>query len=279
MNHLSTSLNVVTLQQPASVPTTSFQAGALPCDRQTWQRAAFSVNTGVNTLVNSGAVLFSTLARLWHATIPADVTHFNESLIQEVIAFENKALLHGYKDADIVLARFCICVAIDEAITHGAWDPETKKNVTPLLLHFHKKEEDNTQVFAIIAQLSAAPQKNIPLLTFIYLCLALGYEGKYRYMADGKEQLIQQRHHLYQLITQSSLPTDLLEISGSKTTPTTPIPSQSTAWSLPRWLAVFAIGFVGLYGLCLWGEYIDNQSLLESSHQLPWPSSLHYNPS
>ena len=277
MNHVLENRNVVPLHQKGN--SSHWQETPLPCHRYTWQRAAFNVNTGVNSLVNSAAVLFSTLARLWHATIPADVNHFNQSLMEEVIAFENKALLHGYKDADIVLARFCICAAIDEAIAYGTWDTETKQNIIPLLLHFHKKEEGNNEVFAIITQLSATPQKNTALLTFLYLCLALGYEGKYRYMADGKEQLIHQRHRLYELITQSSLPTRFLEISGSKTITAKTTTSQWTAWSLPRCLAVFALLYVGIYSLCLWAEYMNNQSLLESSHHLVWPSSLHYNPS
>ena len=277
MNPLLENQNVVPLYQESLFPAAYAQEEALPCHRHTWQRAAFNVNTGVNTLVSSGAVLFSMLTRLWHATIPADVNHFNEALIQEVIAFENKALLYGYKDPDIILARFCICAAIDEAIAYNRWDPETKKNITSLLLYFHNKKEDNNYLFAILSHLSLTPQHNTPLLTFIYFCLALGYEGKYRYIADGKEQLIQQRHHLYGLITQSSLPPHLLEISASETPSASAPPSPpSTPWPLSRWCVVFAIACLALYSLCWWAEYVNNQSLLEASHHLPWPSSLLY---
>ncbi|MHA7840880.1 MAG: type IVB secretion system protein IcmH/DotU [Gammaproteobacteria bacterium] len=275
MNHLFDNRKIVPLHQPAAISANYLQENALPCDRQTWQRAAFSVNTGVNTLVNSAAVLFSTLTRLWHATIPTEISHFNQALIQEVTAFENKALLHGYQETDIILARFCICAAIDEAITHNAWDRESKKKIIPLLLHFHNKKDDDEYVFDIIAQLSLAPQKNKSILTFIYLCLALGYEGKYRYMADGKEQWIQQRHHLYQLITQRTLPSDIIEISGQTLSITESATHQEKAWSLARWCAIFGALYLGLYSLCFWGEYNSNQSVINSAHELSWPTSLH----
>lgn len=243
----------------------------LPNNDSHWESPAFNVNTGINTLVNSGAVLFSLISRLWKTEPPSDIPHFNSSLIREVRAFKNKASLCNYQATVIALASYCICATIDEAIQKGTWD--TKQNIVSLVSHFYKEEEKNYDIFKIISQLSEAFEKNQPLLTFIYFCLALGYEGNYRYMEDGKEQLIQKRHQLYLLIVPSYLLKKTTE--GNEIVSSTMIPSKGTTWSLSKWLLFFTILFTGTYMLCWWIEHKDNQLLIDTIEHLSWPSPLH----
>ncbi|XQU08257.1 DotU family type IV/VI secretion system protein [Halomonas sp. LY9] len=43
-------------------------------------------------------------------------------------------------------------------------------------------------MFSILARLQQEPQRYRDMLEFIYLCLCLGFEGRYRVMSHGREE-------------------------------------------------------------------------------------------
>lgn len=243
---------------------------ALPIAQPTWHPATFSVNSGLNALVNGGVVLFSLLSRLWQGAIPNDISLFNDSLIQEVNAFEQKLLFHHAPSSDILIARFCICVALDEAIHYGPSDALTKRNSISLLNYFYNQQTNDDYFFEVMDELIKLPEKNKTLLIFMYFCLALGYEGKYRHLPDGKEHLIHLRHHLYTLTQHST--DSIKEIS-------TPIPevknfsTNSIKYSYKSFILII-LSFLSAYLFCWWGESLHTQILLSDAQQLVWPSSI-----
>jgi type VI secretion system protein ImpK len=56
------------------------------------------------------------------------------------------------------------------------------------------------EFFQILDRLKQQPAQNLDLLELAYLCLSLGFEGKYRYSKDSLHTLEKERQELYLLI-------------------------------------------------------------------------------
>jgi len=54
----------------------------------------------------------------------------------------------------------------------------------------------------LLDEMLATPERHVELLEFFYVCLALGFEGRYRSGEGGRQALTQARTRLYELIEQ-----------------------------------------------------------------------------
>ena len=54
---------------------------------------------------------------------------------------------------------------------------------------FHKEAQGGEKFFEILERLRAEPDRYIDLIELLYVCLALGYEGKYRARPSGQRRL------------------------------------------------------------------------------------------
>ena len=57
-----------------------------------------------------------------------------------------------------------------------------------LLARFHNETWGGEKVFSILARLQQEPHRYRDMLAFIYLCLCLGFEGRYRVKTHGREE-------------------------------------------------------------------------------------------
>lgn len=65
---------------------------------------------------------------------------------------------------------------------------------------FHNETSGGEKVFLILDRLLQAPAQNIDSLELIYLCLSLGFEGKYKLNDRGRQELDALMNNLYQSI-------------------------------------------------------------------------------
>jgi type VI secretion system protein ImpK len=65
---------------------------------------------------------------------------------------------------------------------------------------FHKEVSGGEKFFEILERLRADPARYIDLIELLFVCLALGYEGKYRRDPGGQNRLAALQHDLYRLI-------------------------------------------------------------------------------
>jgi type VI secretion system protein ImpK len=68
------------------------------------------------------------------------------------------------------------------------------------LISLHNEAWGGEKFFDALERLLAFPSGNLHLLELMYLCLALGFEGRYRVRDGGREQLERVRENLFQTI-------------------------------------------------------------------------------
>lgn len=155
---------------------------------------------GINNLADAAGTLLSLVGKLRGTTSHPDVDTLRLQVEQEVQTFERMARIGGADDKVVSTARYVLCALIDETVLATLWGNESMWIEHTLLAKFHREAWGGETFFNILDFLLEKPKKHLDLLELMYLCLAMGFEGKYRVKAQetGKLQSIQE--NLYHTI-------------------------------------------------------------------------------
>jgi type VI secretion system protein ImpK len=156
--------------------------------------------TGINPLVQAAIPLLVLAGRLRGQVAQADVEALRRQTIQEVRSFEDRARQAGVPAEDTMAARYALCTAIDEAVLNTPWGSQSGWSSQSLLVTFHREAFGGEKFFQILERVSSEPGRYLHLLELLYLCLALGFEGRYRLDDRGQSQLADIRLDLFRRI-------------------------------------------------------------------------------
>ena len=157
-------------------------------------------------LVAAATPLLVLVAHLRGAVQQADVNALRREIVDQMRRFEERAVRFGAKGNDVSAARYALCSLIDETVMTTPWGSSSAWSTSSLLLEFHAETWGGEKVFAILDRLRGEPQKHIALFKLIDFCLLLGFEGKYRVIDNGREQLSDLRLDLARLMRQFGKP-------------------------------------------------------------------------
>ena len=156
--------------------------------------------TGINPLVQAAIPLLVLAGRLRGQVAQADVEALRRQTIQEVRSFEERARQAGIPAEDTMAARYALCTAIDEAVLNTPWGSQSGWSSQSLLVTFHREAFGGEKFFQILERVSSEAGRYLHLLELLYLCLALGFEGRYRLDERGQAQLADIRLDLFRRI-------------------------------------------------------------------------------
>jgi type VI secretion system protein ImpK len=142
------------------------------------------------------------LGKLFRTSSHADPEGLRTQVLKELRVFENNALMAGVSREDVFVAGYLLCTAIDEAVLNSPWGPRTSWSRQSLLATLHKESSGGVRFFQLLQQMSKAPATNIDILELMYICLALGFQGKYRLGDGGLSRLEEVKDQLYRTIRQ-----------------------------------------------------------------------------
>lgn len=154
----------------------------------------------LNPLVGCAAGLLTLAGELRRTLSHPDPAALREGLVRQIRAFETCARAKGLVDAVVLPSRYVLCALIDESILDTPWGARSVWSHQGLLISFHNETWGGEKFFTALDRLLSYPKGNLHLLELMYLCLALGFEGRYRTRPDGKAQLEQVREQLFQTI-------------------------------------------------------------------------------
>ncbi len=163
-------------------------------------QGAQSFNMGPNSLVTAAWELLSQVVQLKTSSGRENLQTLNDRLSSGITTFEARALHLGGEAGQVMSARYVLCSVIDEAVVTTAWGSRSDWSTSSLLSRFHNETFGGEKVFQLLERLSRDPVKHVAMLELLYLCLSLGFEGKYRVMARGGAQLEGIRDALYRQI-------------------------------------------------------------------------------
>lgn len=163
---------------------------------------------GLNPLVRAANPLLDLVTPLRHMASHPDVESLRMQLVQAIKAFEAAAKAAQVQHDQIAASRYALCTLLDETISSTPWGGGGVWASRSLLVAFHNEAFGGEKFFLVLQKLSQDPKHNLPALELMYLCLALGLEGRYRVIDDGRSQLELLRERLQQLIAQQHAPVE-----------------------------------------------------------------------
>jgi type VI secretion system protein ImpK len=235
---------------------------------QAYYRAkTFSANSGINPLVAAAAPLFALLPRIESFHTYQDIPGLQKHLMHEVNAFASSAARCNYPQTLCWLAQYLLCELIDESLNNTTWGADGVWQQYALVTHHLHQQPDLDKFFSIVTRLLHEPQPHIDLLEFAYLCLSLGYQGKYLALAaQGQEQLALLSNQMYQVIRhiRGDFPKKLSQVTMTETIQRRWFPCPSVKTSLG--LMAVTVGL--LYGSFAALVNMSSKSVLNQFQQL-----------
>jgi len=181
--------------------------GRAPSQAQRPQRRAepgrkvdISNRPGLNPIEKSASVLLNLLSQIRNTSTHPNPNGLHKQLATEIQNFEKSAQKEGINEKTIFIARYALCTTIDEFVMSTPWGASSIWGNQSLLSLFHKETRGGERFFQLVTKLSADPAKNIDLLELLYLCLSLGFQGRYRVMPNGMNELEEIRESLFYTI-------------------------------------------------------------------------------
>ncbi len=163
-----------------------------------WPEAVAPI--GLNPLLAVANRLLLAAAHLRNTRHVADPTALRNALAQGIRDFVTQAGSAGIAAERVMAARYVLCTMLDEAAADTPWGGSGVWAQNSLLTMFHNEASGGEKVFQLMARLAEKPAANRDLLELIYAALALGFEGRYRVVDNGRAQLEAVRDKLAQIL-------------------------------------------------------------------------------
>lgn len=123
-----------------------------------------------------------------------------DTLISKINLFDENALKLGIENTEVLVTRYILCTFVDEMITTSLIGNNNNWTRNSLLNIFHKESYGGENFFHLLDKFLKTPAKYIHILEFMYVCIALGFEGKYRIIDRGAIELNNIKDSLFRQI-------------------------------------------------------------------------------
>jgi type VI secretion system protein ImpK len=153
-----------------------------------------------NPLVAAANPLLNLVPQIRYTVHHPNPGWLREHLASQVREFEVRARQAGVSAEQIGAARYCLCTALDEAAALTPWGGAANWSADSLLVAFHNEAWGGEKFFEVLDRLMQRPREHLALLELLYYCLALGFEGRYRVLDNGRAQLDELRQRLARTI-------------------------------------------------------------------------------
>lgn len=161
------------------------------------------VVSGSNPLVRACNHLLNLIPQLRATTNFPEPATLRTYLIEQIGLFEQRAREAGVTEESIIGARYCLCTVLDETAAQTPWGGSGIWPRYSLLVKFHNETWGGEKFFMLLSRLAQNPQQHRDLLELMYFCIALGFEGRYRIMDNGRTQLETVKRRLADILQKS----------------------------------------------------------------------------
>ncbi|QXI43672.1 DotU family type VI secretion system protein [Pseudomonas wayambapalatensis] len=144
---------------------------------------------GLNPLEQAAGPLLALLTRLRNTIAHPAPASLRAQLLAYLRQFEERAEASGVPRNEVLLARYALCTALDEAVLSTPWGSSSDWGKQSLLITVHNEAWGGEKVFQLLEHCLQSPRERLNLLELLYLCTSLGFEGRYRVMNGGRAQL------------------------------------------------------------------------------------------
>ncbi|BAI72435.1 ompA-family protein [Azospirillum sp. B510] len=153
-----------------------------------------------NPLVIAAAPILAMVVRVRDLPQHRDVESLRERVIAEMQRFETATLRAGLSNTQIRNAGYALCATVDDVVLATPWGGQSLWAHKSMVSTIQTETWGGERFFDLLDQMADTPDRHLMELELFYLCLSLGFEGKYRVMPRGHSELAKLRDRLYRVI-------------------------------------------------------------------------------
>jgi type VI secretion system protein ImpK len=154
---------------------------------------------------------------------------------------ERDALRTGVSPDNIQMAKFAIVAFIDETIISSNWSQKDRWVSKPLQLELYNQYDAGETFFSRLETLRQQPKANAEALEVYYLCLTLGFKGKYQlHEQERLREIIETTYEELQRVP-GMRPKELSPHGAPRGQVATEVKSK-----MPAWVIAAAAALIGL---------------------------------
>ncbi len=143
----------------------------------------------INPLVDAAMPLFGLVIRLRRLESYNHVNELHVTVRDQIKAIDEEILLHGYDRVTQMAYRYALCSFVDDAVMSTPWGSNSPWAERSLLSVFHNETWGGEKFFTVLSRMQMEPERYRDVLEFKYLCLCLGFKGKYGIQHNQAESL------------------------------------------------------------------------------------------
>ena len=144
---------------------------------------------GFNSLVDAATPLLGLILRIRDLPEFTGIDQLYSRVHGDIAAIEEEIANESLDSSIQVAYRYCLCAFIDEAVMSTPWGAQSVWTGNSMLSIYHQETWGGEKFFTVLSRMMMEPDSYRDMLEFLYLCLVLGYKGKYGLMQDGHQQL------------------------------------------------------------------------------------------
>jgi type VI secretion system protein ImpK len=149
------------------------------------------MNSGLNPLLQAASPLLILAGKLRGMLSNPDVGALRRQVLEEIRRFEDRSSASGVAAGVISAARYALCATLDEAVLSTPWGGQSEWAGQTLLVTLHRETWGGEKFFEMLDGILADPARHIDLIELQYVCLALGFAGKYQVADRGQSRLLE----------------------------------------------------------------------------------------
>lgn len=155
---------------------------------QTLSFTGLELNPVVNNSI-SLLLLAKSISDSQHYT-ETEISEFRTNFINNILSISAKlSTLNKYDEQDITRFRYCLCVFMDEMVMRNSSFMDSIYSSSSLSIRFFKEPSGGNKFFGIMDKWLENPAKHLDMLEFVYVCLILGYQGKFSVEEECEQKL------------------------------------------------------------------------------------------
>lgn len=153
-----------------------------------------------NPLVRAAGPLLTLVRQLRSVRDQPDVATLRADVIEAIRRFQADTSDAGVDPRTTAQATYALCALVDETILGTPWGLQSVWSNQSLLITFYREATAGETFFNFLHKAKESPRSHIDILEFLYICLSLGFQGKFRVEPGGPDRLTRLRQDLYAVI-------------------------------------------------------------------------------
>jgi len=132
----------------------------------------------------------------------SDIRELKQRLIQTMDNHTRLLSEQGVENTHIMIVRYILATFVDDTLAHMPWQHNVSWADSSLLHYYYQETYGGEKFFHLLEQFIKEPSKYIQHIELAYICISMGYKGKFALdkSSRGDVELERIRNELYSYI-------------------------------------------------------------------------------